>query len=231
MKNAKKVLLLVLCAVLLVGASVMGTIAYLTSTDAVKNTFTVGEVHINLDEANVATKDDETDRTEEGNQYHLLPGQTYVKDPTVTVLKDSEDCYVRMKVTVKNVDQLKAAFEGLKYNGVHGENLDYVTTDGMFQLHLLVDGWKAEDWAFVGHENGVYEFRYVGELAKDGVVPKNETTNTKLPALFTDIVVPGTLTNDLIANLEGVEINVEAHAIQAASFEGDVDEAWEAFGD
>ena len=42
MKNAKKVLLLVLCAVLLVGASVAGTVAYLTATDSVENTFTVG---------------------------------------------------------------------------------------------------------------------------------------------------------------------------------------------
>lgn len=40
-------------AVLLVAASVMGTLAYLTSTDTVKNTFTVGKVAITLDEAEV----------------------------------------------------------------------------------------------------------------------------------------------------------------------------------
>jgi len=96
MKNAKKVLLLVLCAVLLVGASVMGTLAYLTSQDDVVNTFTVGKVEIKLDEAPV---DDDGKKTEgarvQSNEYHLQPGLTYDKDPMVTVIKNSEDCYVR----------------------------------------------------------------------------------------------------------------------------------------
>ena len=41
MKTRSKALLLTLCAVLLVAASVLGTMAYLTSTDEVTNTFTV----------------------------------------------------------------------------------------------------------------------------------------------------------------------------------------------
>ena len=56
MKTKRKALLLSLCAVLLVVASVMGTMAYLTSTSAtVTNTFTVGNVGITLDEAPVNT--------------------------------------------------------------------------------------------------------------------------------------------------------------------------------
>ena len=39
MKNLKKALVLLLCAILLVVGSVMGTLAYLTSQDTVKNTF------------------------------------------------------------------------------------------------------------------------------------------------------------------------------------------------
>ena len=39
MKTKRKALLLTFCAVLLVVASVLGTIAYLTSQDEVKNTF------------------------------------------------------------------------------------------------------------------------------------------------------------------------------------------------
>ena len=46
MKKTKKALLLSLCAVMLVTASVLGTMAYLTSTDEVVNTFTVGNVAI-----------------------------------------------------------------------------------------------------------------------------------------------------------------------------------------
>lgn len=42
MKTRNKALLLTFGAVLLVAASVLGTLAYLTSTDKVVNTFTVG---------------------------------------------------------------------------------------------------------------------------------------------------------------------------------------------
>ena len=50
MKTKRKALLLSLCAVLLVVASVMGTMAYLTSSDTGTNTFTVGKVAIKRDE-------------------------------------------------------------------------------------------------------------------------------------------------------------------------------------
>ena len=47
MKKAKKILALLLCAVLLIGASVAGTLAYLTfQTNEVKNTFSVGKVNL-----------------------------------------------------------------------------------------------------------------------------------------------------------------------------------------
>ncbi|MBR4879426.1 MAG: SipW-dependent-type signal peptide-containing protein, partial [Clostridia bacterium] len=96
MKNTKKALLALTCAIMLVVGSVMGTMAYLTSTATVENTFTVGNVQIKLDEADVVNGG----RTEEGNQYKLLPNQQYTKDPTVTVLAKSEDAYVRALVTV-----------------------------------------------------------------------------------------------------------------------------------
>lgn len=100
MKKKTKALMLVLCAVLLVTASVLGTMAYLTSTDKVVNTFTVGKVAITLDEAQV--KEDGTPvagaaRVKE-NAYHLLPGHTYTKDPTVHVQANSEDSFIFVKV-------------------------------------------------------------------------------------------------------------------------------------
>ena len=100
MKKKTKALMLVLCAVLLVTASVLGTMAYLTSTDKVVNTFTVGKVAITLDEAKV--KEDGTavtpaERVKE-NAYHLLPGHTYTKDPMVHVQANSEDSFIFVKV-------------------------------------------------------------------------------------------------------------------------------------
>lgn len=104
MKTARKVLLLVLCAALLVSATVMGTLAYLKdTTETVTNTFTVGNVSFDaesaLDEADVDEygKVESEDRVTE-NEYKLIPGHTYTKDPTVHMSKTSEDCWLFVKV-------------------------------------------------------------------------------------------------------------------------------------
>lgn len=97
MKTRSKALLLTLCAVLLVTASMLGTMAYLTSTDEVKNTFTVGSVAITLDETDVDDSTTDADR-DRANSYKLLPGHTYTKDPIVHVNSTSEDCYLFVKV-------------------------------------------------------------------------------------------------------------------------------------
>lgn len=100
MKKTTKALLLVLCAVMLVAGSVMGTLAYLTSQDEVTNTFTVGKVEITLDEAKVdeyGVADTTVDRVKE-NEYKLIPGHTYVKDPVVHVDAESENCFLYVKV-------------------------------------------------------------------------------------------------------------------------------------
>lgn len=70
MKTKSKALLLTLCAVLLVAASVLGTMAYLTSTDTVTNTFTVGKVEIKLDETDVTNP---TGSRVQANSYKLMP--------------------------------------------------------------------------------------------------------------------------------------------------------------
>ena len=84
--------------------------AYLTSTDTVENTFTVGNVKITLDEAKVNTDGTlvEGAARVKANSYKLLPGHTYTKDPTVTVKAGSESSYVRMKVTFNNAADIIA---------------------------------------------------------------------------------------------------------------------------
>ena len=77
----KKTLTVVIALVLVVVMSVAGTVAYLTSTKTVTNTFTVGKVEITLDETDVdvyGSKDGETRVAE--NTYKLIPGHTYTKD-------------------------------------------------------------------------------------------------------------------------------------------------------
>lgn len=98
--KAKKVLALVLCAALLMAGTVAVTLAYLSYTTApVVNTFTVGQVVIDLDETDVdvyGVKDGQT-RVKE-NTYKLIPGHSYTKDPIVHVQSGSEVCWLFVKV-------------------------------------------------------------------------------------------------------------------------------------
>lgn len=226
MKRKHKALLLSMCAVLLVAVSIFGTLAYLTDKDTVTNTFTVGSVGLKLDEAEVnpdGTYKDGHDTRVEANEYHLLPGHTYYKDPTVTVDAGSEDAYVRMIVTVERIDQLKAALPD------DGATAKYYGKDGTFLLQMLCGGWDANTWVFEGYTEktdgteGYYEFRY------KEVVKKSET-ETKLDDLFETITVPGEIDNAHLAYLKDVKIVVNAHAIQADGFENDEAGAWTAFG-
>lgn len=218
MKTTKKALLFTFCAVLLVVASVLGTMAYLTSSETVTNTFTVGKVNIDLDEAKVDKNGDVVSPEErvKANTYHLLPGHEYVKDPTVTVESGSEESYVRMIATI-----------------TYNENADSVfgTVDSPESIKKWLD-INSSEWLINGvpkttKEDGKiirsYEFRY------HTIVDKvSNTVDYKLEPLFTKITVPGEIKNNDLEKLADLKIDVEAHAIQADGF-SDADEAWEAF--
>lgn len=244
-KTKTKALLMSLCAVLLVAASVLGTMAYLTDSKDVKNTFTVGNVAIKLDEAkvddmgNLVKNQDGTlaDRVTQ-NAYKLLPGHTYVKDPTVTVLAPSVESYVRMKVTFNNADKIIALctdpeFEG-EVTGVENafpliRMVNFVKAnaakwDGIIPDNMVdTEDMLANSKYFVkGTDNTLtYYFYYNGTVAApDG--------NVGLPTLFDSIKVPTWVTGDQLAKLKDFQINVVAEAIQADGFT-DAADAWKHF--
>ena len=231
MKTRSKALLMTMCAVLLVVGSVMGTIAYLTDTEAVTNTFSVGSVGLKLDEADVnemgqplkndavVEKVEDADRvqptTEDPQKYHLLPGHTYVKDPTVTVDAGSEESYVRMMVTVNFAQALTDAQLA-------------TSLDSIF-LGYDAGKWEREDKTVSADQKTItYEYRYYTTV--DGKTDAGVNADQPLEPLFSSIKVPGEYTNEQIAILGGMEIKVEAHAIQAAGFETE-DAAWITFGE
>lgn len=83
---ATKTMFMILAVVLIVGISVGGTLAWLTDTTGpVTNTFTVGDIDINLAETT-------------GSSYKFVPGDKLAKDPIVTVTAGSESCYLFVKV-------------------------------------------------------------------------------------------------------------------------------------
>ena len=94
-----KPLAVLLALTLLVGCAVGGTIAWLTAeTEDVENTFTIGDINIDLTETSTTTS--ASGEIKKG--YHFVPGDTLAKDPKVTVLANSEDCYLFIKVTSAN---------------------------------------------------------------------------------------------------------------------------------
>ena len=81
-----KTFVAMLALVLAIGCAVGGTVAWLvSSTNAVVNTFTYGDINITLGETTGAT-------------YKIIPGVNIDKDPKVTVKKDSEACWLFVKV-------------------------------------------------------------------------------------------------------------------------------------
>jgi len=108
MKKMKKVLALGACAAMLVTASVMGTLAFLTADETITNTFTVGKVTFGDGDGNdmlVEYKVDEDGKPViasgasepewvTSNSYKLVSGRTYTKNPTLNVGANSEACYL-----------------------------------------------------------------------------------------------------------------------------------------
>ena len=238
MKTKSKALLLTLCAVLLVAASVLGTMAYLTSTDTVTNTFTVGKVEIKLDETDVTNP---TGSRVQANSYKLMPGTTYTKDPTVTVKAGSEESYVRMKVTFNNAAALMEMLPS-------ADNLEDFTPDEIALIKKIapilfltnytkVDSVWLPEYAMLGMEKTLADPNYfVYDAANDTVTyifyyPTTVTATTAdvtLPALFDTIKVPEHVTGEQLAKLNNFKITVIAEAIQAGSFT-DTADAWSHF--
>ena len=83
-------LILVLALALIVGVAVGATFAWLTAeTDPVVNTFTYGDINIELEETT-------------GNTYKIIPGVDIKKYPKVTVKAGSEACWLFVKVEEEN---------------------------------------------------------------------------------------------------------------------------------
>ena len=124
-----RVLVALVAVVLLIGCAAGGTVAWLVSEPAaIVNTFTIGDIKASLAET---TKD-----------YHIVPGVDIAKDPVATVLKNSEDCYLFVKIVEENWP-------------------DFTETDGTTRK---VDYAVAAGWTKL--EDGVY-YREVGKSADD----------------------------------------------------------------
>ncbi|MBR6563212.1 MAG: hypothetical protein IKK70_04670 [Clostridia bacterium] len=212
MKSSTKIIVASVCAILLLICAVSATLMVMIDDDSATNIFTVGKVDIKLDEAKANSDGTLVPGAErvKANDYHLLPGRTYAMDPTVTLLTNSEESYIRLIVTVNKARDLKT---------IYGD--DFKPTD-------FATGYDANVWQYVSetlNEDGsaYYEYRYykiAGNSTQDEI---------PLEPFITSITLSGDINNEQIKTLSGLRIIFEAHAIQASGFEGNADEAWSAF--
>lgn len=215
MKKARKALLTLCAALLLVTMTAGVTIAYLTDdTEVVKNTFSVGNVTIDLNEGKVHTFGATTDKnvgnpTDENhgqfidgdtervkaNVYKLIPGREYDKDPTVKIQPNSEDCYVFVKVD-NGIEAIETKAENEKEKTIAG------------QMEKL--GWKAVD---ATNYPGVYYWPTKLEDEAD--------KNTAV--VFNSFKIDG---DAKVADYTSANISIQAYAVQADGMDNAVS-AWE----
>lgn len=129
----KKSLALVAAMALLVVGVVSGSLAWLTDTTGdVKNTFTTSGIDITL--AETWNTDTNNDGTKDAWQAKMVPGYVYSKDPKVTVLKNSEKCYLFVKVVEEGAPNDKDFDSYLDYSMVTEWNALYDSVDENGQL-------------------------------------------------------------------------------------------------
>ncbi len=245
----RKSLIMLVCAIVVMSSAAFGTIAYLTDRASVKNTFTVGNVDITLDEADtneagqpldengqVAQNPEDIKRVEDGNNYKLVPAHEYTKDPTVTVKAGKEPAYIRMVVEISKAAELDKIYAAL--NTAYAEKFPALPTEQVTFpfLNCADKGWENDQqyaWQLVSTEktaDDLYRLTFNLQDRLGSVVSVSATENDlRLPPLFTKITVPGEVTGDWLEKLNGMEINVLAQAIQADGFNGNANAAWEAF--
>lgn len=219
----KKILAITLCVAMLAIMLVSGTMAYFTDTQAKVNTFIMGKVDIELTEPSYSPGND--------GKLKVFPGQTYSKDPTITVASDSEDCYLVATVTISQRENFYKLYE----------NDSDVTKDWGLSLAGnggLVSGGVAAYSAAPARENnisgtllgGKVFLTYKEDVAADTITYtfyfKDIHEAGDVEVLFTEVAIPTIIDN---GDLEGdLTVTVNAYAIQAVGFD-DVYEAFDAY--
>lgn len=188
----KKTIALLMVVVMLFGVTVGGTIAWLTaSTSKVENTFTVGNIRIELDETNVdkATDTNTTDdvtvnevERDKANTYKLIPGTTYIKDPVVRVLPNSEKSYVFVQIEEKNNKVGNTTIIEFEKNTTgwtpYADGTD--ADNGVYVYYQIVEATGTDTWA---SNSLLVEYTDNETSAKYNITINDELTKTQLETI------------------------------------------------
>ena len=187
--KARKILVSLAALALVAAISIGGTIAYLTSTDKVENSFTVGKVAITLDEAQVNTDGTAVAPAArvKANTYKLMPGHPYTKDPTVHVDADSEDSWIFVKVE----------------NGI--SDIEAAEATGENAYTPIAKQIANNGWALLDNQTNIYYKKYTASA-----------TAEKDLTVFSNFKISDNVTT--WGNAADAKITVTAYAVQADGF-------------
>lgn len=197
----KKITALCLCIAMVAIAIVGASLAYFTDTKTAANTFTLGNVKIALDEADINGGESRVT----SNSYTVMPGAEYPKDPIVHNT-GANSAYIRGKVTVADWTAELAKY----FPDYQGELKDSLT----LLVKSLNTGWTVESASADANGNVTFVLKYADVLAK----------GASTPAMFNTVTIPTAIKN----GDDFGTITVVAEAIQSDSFNS-WDKAFEAY--
>lgn len=249
----KKMMALCLCVALVAVAAVGATMAYFTDTKAVENTFTVGNVKINLLESNLhrenaGVENGKTSNSElwsdvakegTGNTNEYKAGDTYYTDAQIEADAAAYEC----EDVKLNPGQF---YHKMPYVKNTGKNDAYIRIRVMFPAALDTAVLDSSMYTTTALKNGEFTMTY----DQSGTVTRGEGANKVAYNVYTftrtKALAPGEMTywnvwgtvhmdadvtNEELENLApngDFSVLVEADAIQADGF-ADATAAWTAF--
>ncbi len=218
-----KILALSLCTCLAATAVVGGTLAYFTDTDAETNTFTTGNVAIDLIE-----------EFEQGSK--LMPGIDVTKKVTVQNT-GSEDAYVRVHVAIPSMldsgsedEPQYAAYNNTLHFNFSGESV----ADGEWNWNSDVDGdnypgnggrWNCYQETVDDVLYNVYVITYETALAADAT-----TATAAMEKVYLDTKVTNENMTEILEALGEIKILVAAEGGQVDGFDNAYDALNTQFG-
>ena len=254
MKKAKKKILIALCMVVAVVAivitTVVSTVAYLTSSAAVLNAFTIGNVQMTMFETkvnNAGEPQESGTKTADTNSYHLVCNKTYTKDPTIYIQPNSESSYLFIiaRNDIRDIEdphklsmreQLMA--NGWKYYGEAATGKVYVYT-GVTNDDAVDAAEQAYETAVEGttDKTVIKNAREARETAIEAICGSSNATGVSAGSsiVSVDLFEEFSIAADAdISKYGAAEVKVTAVAIQTSGFGttlGDataLNEAWAA---
>ena len=128
----------IMLAVVVIGSSVSGTVAWLVSkSESTVSTFTLGDINITLKESDLGSQ-----------PIKIIPGIDIGKDPKVTVMANSEACWLFVKVEESNWPEFEEAngTRKVSYSVNNGWNVLKNTPGVYFREVSAEDAQKGIDY-------------------------------------------------------------------------------------